>query len=106
MENILNLQSCKNKIVRYLYTFYPDSPKANILHSTMIKIETLFLTCYSYQTPDLIQTSPLTSGPRSNEESEVAVAACISFVSFNLDHFLSPLFFTTFDAFEKYWPII
>lgn len=72
----------------------------------MIKIETLFLTCYSYQTPDLIQTSPLTSGPRSNEESEVAVAACISFVSFNLDHFLSPLFFTTFDAFEKYWPII
>lgn len=72
----------------------------------MIKIETLFLTCHSYQTPDLIQTSPLISGPRSSEESEVAVAACISFVSLNLEHFLSPLFFTTFAMFEKYWPII
>lgn len=32
MENILNLQSCKNKIVwEHLYTFYPDSPVVNIL---------------------------------------------------------------------------
>ena len=55
----------------------------------MIKIETLFLMHHSYQTPDLIQISPLISGPRSNEESEVAVAACIS---------LSPLLWNTFSV--------